>query len=62
MRPGSAALLPVSTASTRLLCLLVGAHVHCVKSDTELNVWLLPHMHHIQCVTYAHQIFSDSNL
>ena len=34
VRPGSAALLPVSTASTGLLCLLVGACVHCVRSNT----------------------------
>ena len=52
MRPVSATLLPVSTTSTGLLCLSVGAHVHRVRSDTELSVWLLPHAHHIQCVTY----------
>ena len=51
MRPRSATLLPVSTASTGLLCLLVGAHVHCVRSDTELSVWLLLHTYHIQCMT-----------
>ena len=51
MRPGSATLLPVSTTSTGLLCLSVGARVHCVRSDTELSMWLLPHAHHIQCVT-----------
>ena len=50
-RPGSAALLPVSTASTGLLCLLVGACVHRVRSDTELSVWPLPHTRHIQCMT-----------
>ena len=33
-RPRSAALLPVSTASTGLLRLLVGAQVHHVRSDT----------------------------
>ena len=53
MRPGNATLLPVSTASTGLLCLLVGAHVHHVRSDTEVSVWLLPHEHRIQCVTYT---------
>ena len=37
MRPRSAALLPVGTASTGLLCLLVGACVHCVKSDTRVE-------------------------
>ena len=36
-RPGSAAPLPVSTASTGLLRLLVGAHVHCGRSDTEVK-------------------------
>ena len=41
-RPGSAPLLPVSTASTGLLRLSVGARVHCVRSDTEkYRVWLL---------------------
>ena len=62
MRPGSATLLPVSTTSTGLLCLLVGAHVHHVRSDTELSVWLLLLTHHIQCMTYAYQIFSDSDV
>ena len=52
MRPGSAALLPVSTTSTGLLCLSVGARVHRVRSNTEVSVWLLPRAHHIQCVTY----------
>ena len=53
MRPGSASLLPVSTASTGLLCLLVGAHVHCVRSDTEkYHMCLLLCAHHFQCVTY----------
>ena len=33
-RPRSAALLPVSTASTGLLCLSVGSRVHCVRNDT----------------------------
>ena len=37
MRPGSAAPLPVSTASTGLLCLLVGACVHRGRSDTEVE-------------------------
>ena len=49
-RPGSAALLPVSTTSTGLLRLLVGAHVHRVRSDTEkYSVWPLPCTHHFQC-------------
>ena len=53
MRPGSAALLPVSNASTGLLRLLVGASVHCVRSDTEkYRVWPLPRARHFQCVTY----------
>ena len=56
-RPESAALLPVSTTSTGLLRLLVGAHVHCVRSDTEkYHVWLLLRAHHFQCVTYIHCI------
>ena len=51
-RPGSAALLPVSTTSTGLLCLTVGAHVHRVRSDTGKHcVWPLPRAHHFQCVT-----------
>ena len=54
MRPGSVASLPVSTASTGLLCLLVGAHVHRVKSKTEVGVWLLLCTYHIQCMTYTH--------
>ena len=37
MRPGSAAPLPVSTASTGLLYLSVGAHVHPGRSDTEVE-------------------------
>ena len=52
MRPGSAALLPVSTASTGLLLLLVGARVHCVRSNTEKYcMWPLPRAHHFQCMT-----------
>ena len=54
MRPGSVALLPVSTASTGLLCLSVGAHVHHGRSDTEVSVWPLPRTYHVQCVTYIH--------
>ena len=42
MRPRSAALLPVSTASTGLLHLLVGAQVHHVRSDT-VNVAAAAH-------------------
>ena len=54
MRPGSATLLPVRTASTGLLHLSVGACVHCVRSNTEkYRVWPLPHAHHFQCVTYT---------
>ena len=51
MKPGSVALLPVSTASTGLLCLLVGAHVHPGRSDTEVSMWLLLHAYHVQCMT-----------
>ena len=55
-KPGSTALLPVSTSSTGLLHLLVGAHVHRVRSDTEKYcVWPLPRAHHFQCVTYTYQ-------
>ena len=36
-RPRSATPLPVSTTSTGLLCLLVGAHVHHGRSDTEVE-------------------------
>ena len=53
MRPRSAALLPVSTASTGILHLSVGAHLHRVRSDTEkYGMWPLPHAHHFQCVTH----------
>ena len=52
-RLGSATLLPISTTSTGLLHLLVGAGVHCVRSNTEKNrVWPLPRAHHFQCVTH----------
>ena len=37
MRPGSATPLPVSTASTGLLWLSVGAHVHRGRSVTEVE-------------------------
>ena len=37
MRPGSVASLPVSTASTGLLCLSVGARVHRGRSVTEVE-------------------------
>ena len=36
-RPGSATSLPDSTASTGLLCLLVGAHVHRGRSDIKVD-------------------------
>ena len=53
-RPQSATLLPVSTASTGLLHLLVGAQVHRVRSDTgNQHMWLQPHMYHSQCLTYT---------
>ena len=51
MRPGSVALLPVSTTSTGLLCLSVGAHVHHSRSNTEVSVWLLLCAYHIRCMT-----------
>ena len=54
MRPGSAALFPVSTISTGLLHLSVGARVHCVRSDTEkYHVWLLLCAHYFQHMTYT---------
>ena len=37
MRPGSVTSLPVSTTSTGLLCLFVGAHVHHGRSDTGVE-------------------------
>ena len=53
MRPGSAALLPVSTTSTGLLHLSVSARVHHVRSNTgNCHVWPPPCVHHFQCVTY----------
>ena len=52
-RPRSVALLLASTASKGLLCLLVGAHVHCGRSNTEVSVWLLPCTYHIWCMTYV---------
>ena len=51
MRPRSVASLPVSTSSTGLLCLLVGACVHYGRSDTEVSVRPLPCAFHIQYVT-----------
>ena len=65
MRPGSAALLPVNTTSTGLLCLSVGARVHRVRSNTELSVWLLLRAHHIQlhiCLCISFKIFTSSLL
>ena len=51
-RSRSGTLLPVSTTSTGLLHLSVGAHVHCGRSNTEkYRVWPLPHTHHFQCMT-----------
>ena len=51
MRPGSVSSLPVSTASTGLLCLSVGAHVHHGRNITKVSVWPLPCTFHIHCVT-----------
>ena len=52
MRPRSATLLPVSTASTGLLHLSVGARVHRVRSDTgNCHMWPWPCTHHFQCMT-----------
>ena len=51
MRPGSASSLPVSTTSTGLLCLSVGACVHHGRSITKVSMWPLPCTFHIRCVT-----------
>ena len=52
-RPGSAAPLPVSTASTGLLCLSVGACVHHGRSDTEVEL-----MATTTCIPYlVHDIY-----
>ena len=61
MRLGSAALLPVSTASTGLLHLSVGTHVHHVRSDTELSIWPLPCAHHLQCMTHTYFLPDKNN-
>ena len=50
MRPGSAASLPDSTASTGLPCLLVGACEHHGRSGTEVDrmaatVWVSHSVH-----------------
>ena len=48
----SATLPPASTASAGLLHLLVGAHVHHVRSDTgKRRMWPQPCAHNFQCVT-----------
>ena len=62
MRLGSAASLPVSTASTGLLCFSVGAGVHRIRSDTEVSMWLLPREHHIQCMTYIYSLAKVRNM
>ena len=50
MRPGSAAPLPISTASTGLLCLLVGACVHRGRSNTEVECMATTtHISHLVC-------------
>ena len=54
MRPGSAAPLPVSTTSTGLLCLSVGARVHHGRSDTEVECMAITtHISHSMCDIYA---------
>ena len=48
MRPGSATPLPVSTTSTGLLCLLVGARVHHGRSNTDVErVATTTHISHL---------------
>ena len=50
MRPGSAASLPDITASTGLLCLLVGARVHHGGSNIEVDhVATTAHILHLVC-------------
>ena len=75
-RPRSAALLPVSTASTGLLRLSVGAHVHRVRSNTgNCRMWPLPCTHifihilwlchslHISlCLTFSRYAFYITNI
>ena len=48
MRPGSAASLPDSTASTGLQCLLVGARVHHGRSDIEVD-----HVATTMCISHS---------
>ena len=52
MRPGSAASLPDSIASTGLPCLSVGAHEHRGRSDIEVDcvaatMWVSHSVHYI---------------
>ena len=48
MRPGSAASLPDSTASTGLQCLSVGAQVHHGRSNIEVDcVATTAHISHL---------------
>ena len=51
MRPRSVTSLPVSTTSTGLFCLSVGARVHSGRSDTKVSMWLLLHAFCIWCMT-----------
>ena len=51
MRPESVTSLPDNTASTGLLCLSVGAHVHRGRSITKVSMWLLLCTFHIRCMT-----------
>ena len=53
MRPGSAAPLPVSTASTGLLCLSVGARVHRGRSNTGVE--------HVATITCFSHLVRDNS-
>ena len=53
-RPRSATPLLVSTTSTGLLCLLVGAHEHRGRSKTKVEcVATTTHISHLVCDTYV---------
>ena len=54
MRPGSVAPLPVSTTSTGLLCLSVGARVHCGRNDTEVVHVATTACIPLWCMTYTY--------
>ena len=60
MRPGSAAPLPVSTASTGLLCLSVGTHVHRGRNNTKVEgVATITHISHLVHDIYTWIMFTN---